>query len=134
MQMLARASACKVRFELVDLTMPARTKQKFGEAVLPKYLGYSLGYRGMCRFFSGVGVVCVGGCVVGVGVLWVGVMSWCGCYVCLCGCVILFSFSFLHVCSGCGFVVGVHTCVCAYVCVCIRVCVHTSGCHHGGRR
>ena len=120
--------------------MPARTKQKFGEAVLPKYLGYNLGYRGMCRFFSGVGVVCVGVllvwaccvCVVSVGVLWVGVMSWCGRYVCLCGCVIRFFYVCMYVLVvGLLWVcirVGVHTCVCAYVYVCIRVCVHTCGC------
>ena len=52
-QLLAAVPALSVTFALVDLAVPAETTRVFGDRVLKKYLGYGLGYRSMCRFFSG---------------------------------------------------------------------------------
>jgi hypothetical protein len=53
MQALREAANIRIQFEQVSLSPPAHTLEVFAPKILQTYLGYGLGYRGMCRFFSG---------------------------------------------------------------------------------
>jgi len=43
----------QLQFALVNLEVPDDTSRRFNSKILKRYLGYGIGYRGMCRFFSG---------------------------------------------------------------------------------